>query len=131
MQSARKLFLIIIALLLFIISAGFILRFTVLPGLVQKKIIRSLNEGGFSNAQVKVKSVTYWGAELENLNICLEKKFNIKRITVSYSLWSLIKGKVNAINLYGAQINLGVKNSVIDLGPLFQHCRRGGKALKR
>ena len=118
MKPVQKLFLIITALLLFSIFAGFILQFTVLPGLVQKKIIRSLNESGFSDAQVKVKSVTYWGAELENLNIGLEKKFKIKRITVSYSLWSLVKGKVNAINLYGAQVNLGVKNSVIDLGPL-------------
>ncbi len=65
-----------------------------------------------------MKSVTYWGAELENLNIGLEKKFQIKKITVSYSLWSLIKGKVNAINLYGAKADLGVKNHVMDLGPL-------------
>ena len=118
MKPARKLIIITAAIILFIISAGLILQFTLLPGLVQEKIIRALNESGFSDAQVKVKSVTYWGAELENLNIGLEKKFHIKKITVSYSLWSLINGKVNAINLYGAQVNLSVKNSVIDLGPL-------------
>jgi len=100
------------------ISAGLIVQFTLLPGLVQKEIIRSLNKSGFSDAQVKVKSVTYWGADLENLNIGLEKKIQIKRIRVSYSLWSLLQGKVNALHLYGAEVDLGVKNRVLDLGPL-------------
>jgi hypothetical protein len=66
-----------VGIILFIISIGLLLQFTLLPGLVQKKLIQSLNESGFSEAQVKVKSVTYWGAELENLNIGLEKKFHI------------------------------------------------------
>ena len=118
MKPARKLIIITTAIILFIISAGLILQYTLLPGFVQKEIIRALNKSGLSDAQVKVQSVTYWGAELENLNIGLEKKFHIKRIRVSYSLWSLIKGKVNAINLYGAQADLGVKNRVLDLGPL-------------
>jgi hypothetical protein len=118
MKPARKLIIITTAIILFIISAGLILQHTLLPGFVQKEIIRALNKSGLSDAQVKVKSVTYWGAELENLNIGLGKKFHIKKITVSYSLWSLIKGKVNAINLYGAQADLGVKNRVLDLGPL-------------
>ncbi|HJX30600.1 MAG TPA: hypothetical protein VJ624_01980, partial [Thermodesulfobacteriota bacterium] len=118
MKPTRKLTIITTAIILFIISAGLILQYTLLPGFVQKEIIRALNKSGLSDAQVKVKSVTYWGAELENLNIGLGKKFHIKKITVSYSLWSLIKGKVNAINLYGAQADLGVKNRVLDLGPL-------------
>jgi hypothetical protein len=118
MKPARKLIIIITAIVLFILSAGLIVQYTLLPGLVQKKLIQSLNKSGFSDAQVKVKSVTYWGAELENLNIGLEKKFQIKKITVSYSLWSLIKGKVNAIHLYGAQADLGMKNHVMDLGAL-------------
>jgi len=116
MKPARKLIIIITAIVLFILSAGLIVQYTLLPGLVQKKLIQSLNKSGFSDAQLKVKSVTYWGAELENLNIGLEKKFQIKKITVSYSLWSLIKGKVNAIHLYGAKADLGMKNHVMDLG---------------
>jgi hypothetical protein len=127
MKPARKYIIITTAIILLIISAGFIVQLTLLPGLVQKEIIRALNKSGFSDAQVKVKSVTYWGADLENLNIGLEKKFQIKRIRVSYSLWSLIKGKVNAINLFGAQADLGVKNRVLDLGPL-SSITGGGKS---
>ena len=118
MKPARKLIIIITAIVLFILSAGLIVQYTLLPGLVQKKLIQSLNKSGFSDAQVKVKSVTYWGADLEDLNIGLEKKFQIKKITVNYSLWSLIKGKVNAIHLYGAKADLGMKNHVMDLGAL-------------
>jgi hypothetical protein len=47
------------------VSAGTILQFTFLPGLVQKKIIAELNKSGFPDVQVKVKSVTYRNAELE------------------------------------------------------------------
>jgi len=127
MKLARKLIIITATIILFIIAVVFILQFTLLPGLVQKKIIRSLNKNGFSDAQVKVKSVTYWSAELENLNIGLEKKFHIKKISVSYSLRSLIKGKVNAIYLYGAKADLGMKNRVMDLG-LFSGITGGRKS---
>jgi len=127
MKSARKLIIITTAIFLFIISAGLILQFAFLPGLVQKKIIDELTKSGFLNAQVKVKSVTYRSAELENLNIGMEKKFQIKKIRVSYSLWSLIKGKVNALHLYGAKVDLGVKNRVLDLGSL-SSITGGGKS---
>ncbi len=129
MKSARKLIIITTAIFLFIISAGLILQFAFLPGLVQKKIIDELTKSGFLNAQVKVKSVTYRSAELENLNIGMEKKFQIKKIRVSYSLWSLIKGKVNALHLYGAKVDLGVKNRVLDLGSL-SSITGGGQAMK-
>src|SRR5512137_2537731 len=86
MKPTRKPIVIITAIIFFIISAVVILQYTVLPGLVQKRIIAELNKSGFPNPQVKVKSVTCRSAELENLNIGLEKKFHITKITVSYSL---------------------------------------------
>ena len=118
MKPTRKPIIIITAIIFFIISAVFIVQYTVLPGLIQKKIISELIKSGFPHAQVKVKSVTCRSAELENLNIGLEKKFHITKITVSYSLWSLIHGNVKAINLYGVQVEIGLQNHVIDLGPL-------------
>ena len=126
MKLAQKLIIITSAIILFVIASGLILQFTLLPGLVQKKIIRALNKSGLSEAQVKVKSVTYWGADLENLNIGLEKKFQIKKIKVSYSLRSLINGKVNALYLYGAKVDFGVKNRALDLG-LLSRITGGGK----
>ncbi|WAC07721.1 MAG: YdbH domain-containing protein [Thermodesulfobacteriota bacterium] len=127
MKSARKTIILTASALLFIFSVAFFLQVTLLPGLVQKKIISELNKSGIADARVKVKSVTYRSAELENLNIGLEKKFHITKIRVSYSLGSLIKGKVKSINLYGARLEVGVKNRNMDLGPL-SSITGGGKS---
>ncbi len=126
MRLGKKIFIIVPAILIFLFSVGLLLQITILPVLIQGKILSALKKSGFTNANVKVRSVSYWGAVLKNLNIGLEKQFQLRKIKVRYSLRSIWHNEITSIHVYGAKINITIKDHVWDFEPLQSIMEKGG-----
>lgn len=124
-KSIKNFILIPIAIILIIICAATVVQITLLPGLVQKEIVATLRKSGLPNTGLTVKSVTWRGAELENVHIGFEKELQIDTITVSYSLWSLFKGKITDLHLKGLELGVSLKNHKFDAGPLAKLMHKG------
>src|SRR3989339_830157 len=116
LAHAKRPFVLIPAILLFLFLAAFLFQVAFLPGLVRGKILDALEKKGLGSANVKVTSVSYFSAVLENLD--LDKQFKIKKIRIRYSLRSLWRGEIIAIRIRGAEINVAYRDRTWDFGPL-------------
>jgi hypothetical protein len=108
--------LALIILVIIILS----IQLVVLPRIVQHLILSRLAAIGLSEAALEVRSCSLSSAELANVELGQERCACIGALTADYSLGSLLRGKVNKVQVTGGQLVLRIRDGKIELGELAQ-----------
>jgi len=95
-----------------------LLQVVVLPRLVQHMILSRLAEIGLPVATLEVRSCSWRGAELANVNLDKDRSVCIGAVAVQYSPGSLIQGKLKKVQITGGQLLLRVRDGKVELGEL-------------
>ncbi|MFQ5638958.1 MAG: YdbH domain-containing protein [bacterium] len=111
--KTRRILIAIVVALLFVI-----VWVTVLPNFIATQIVLALQERGLPEVAVTTEAVSFKRIALDKFSVGKEKRLQVSDIDVDYSLGSLIKGRVGTILVNGAELDVLVKNGVVDLGPL-------------
>ena len=89
-----------------------------LPSLVRSVLRSKLAEMGLSEADVEVRAISWWSAELANLDLDKDGSARVGSLAVKYSFASLLSGRIEAIEITGAQLTVRVRDGRLDLGAL-------------
>lgn len=93
-----------VAVIVLVTAAAFIL-----PAYVQSRIIpRMAAEFGFSPAEVRVRRIGLWGADLGPIRLDSQVAgvLTLSALQVDYTPWSLVRGRVDGITLAGVGLVL-------------------------
>jgi len=102
------------------VVVGLVLAFQVLvlPAIVRRAVSRALSGLGLADVTFEVRGASFWQTELARVSVGREGLARVGAIGVDYSPSSLLKGRVQTIWVTGAEIEIGIKDGAIDLGPL-------------
>ncbi|HUV67247.1 MAG TPA: YdbH domain-containing protein [Sedimentisphaerales bacterium] len=95
-----------------------LLQVVVLPRLVRHRILSRLAEIGLPEATLEVRSCSWRGAELANVNLDKDRCGCIGAVAVQYSPRSLIQGKLKKVQITGGQLLLRVRDGKVEMGEL-------------
>lgn len=94
-----------------------VLYFTVLPSFVRARIRSGLRTMGVNDSAFELREVTLGGLELVNVDLGRPQWLHIARIDATYSLASLVSGRIKKIEVDDAQWRVRIKDGRIDFGP--------------
>lgn len=102
---------------------------SVLPKLIEREIVLALQKRGLSEVTVTTQAVTFKRAALHDFSIGMEKRFKVSDIAIDYTLSSLMQGRVGAILMTGAELDVRTQKGVVDWGPLANFSGEGEAGL--
>src|ERR1041385_376258 len=91
-----------------------------LPALVRHQVSSALHGLGLQNVAFDIQSASAWGAEISNIRSTDSDRARVNRVSVRYSPIAVVFGKLQSIQIAGADIDLRMTGGTVDLGPLAQ-----------
>jgi hypothetical protein len=110
MKRLKRILIFILILSAVFLGGAVIVWFTIIPNLIEDKILSFLHEAGHPEATIEVEEVTFTKMKLKNLKIGNTNQLNVSQIEVTYSFSSIKKGNVQAVILNGATSELTIKD---------------------
>jgi len=108
--------LVIVGLL---VAAVVVLYFFTLPPYVRSRIRSGLHDMGVNDSAFELRSVTLGGLDLHNIDLGQPHWLSIARIQATYSLATLVNGRIKKVEVDDAQWRIAIKDGRIELGPTF------------
>ncbi len=128
--SARKWSARVLKVLIATVALVLTIQVLLLPLVVRKAVSLALAGIGIENVQFTVRNASFFSTDLHNVILSPGQPGRIGAITVDYTLASLLKGRVNAVRLIGAEVQVSFQDGKLDLGPLkIKRSQDGGKSL--
>ena len=94
------------------------LQVVIVPNIVRRVILSSLADIGLSGATLEVRSCSWRGAEFANVELGEDRCACFAAVTAEYSIGSLLRGKLNKIQVTGGQLLVRIRDGKIELGEL-------------
>jgi hypothetical protein len=92
--------------------------FVALPWLLRNRVEAVLRAAGVGDATFQVAEATPWGSTLTSLQAGEDDALGIERLRIEYSPLDLWNGRLHALRLRGARLELRVRQGRVDLSPL-------------
>ena len=108
----------IVVICAIVVAAALALQIGVLPAIVRGAVIERLSDMGLSEADLEVRSCSWSHAELANVNLDKEQSVCLDALAVKYSARSLLRGRLEVVEVTGAQLLLRIRDGQVGLGPL-------------
>ena len=109
-----------------VVAALLLLYVTLAPWLVRRAALNALRDAGLADADLRVRSVSLHHLQLTDLQ-SPGGQVQLASAGASYSPASLWDGRVEMIDLTGAQWRINVRDGRVELGSLFAGTAGGGK----
>jgi len=93
-----------VAVVLMAMGVMWLVQMLLLPWVVGRQFSAALERLGFAHATFSVRQASLTGAEVADIRAGDVEPISINRITVTYSPWKVIRGKLNSIVIAGAEI---------------------------
>ncbi len=101
-----------------LVALALIVQVAVLPGLVRSVVVGELRRAGLAEADLEVRNVGWWSAELANVTLDSEGRARVGSLDVLYSPAALLRARVRLIEVTGAEVEFRLRDGRLDLGPL-------------
>jgi hypothetical protein len=92
--------------------------FIVLPWLLRNRVEAVLRGAGVGDVTFHVAEATPWGSTLTSVEAGEQDALGIERLKIEYSPWDLWNGRLHALRIRGARLELRVREGRVDLSPL-------------
>ena len=103
------------------------LQVVIVPSIVRRVILSSLADIGLSGATLEVRSCSWRGAEFANIELGEDRCACFAAATAEYSIWSLLRGKLNKVQITGGQLVVRIRDGRIELGELAKIKLKGSR----
>jgi hypothetical protein len=101
-----------------LVALALIVQMAALPSLVRSVAVGELRRAGLAEADLEVRSVGWWSAELANVTLDSGGRARVGSLDVLYSPASLLRARVRLIEVTGAEVEFRLRDGRLDLGPL-------------
>lgn len=92
-----------------------VLAYFLLPPLIHRAARNALGDIGLADIEFKVRAISLFRTELEDLEFAPGQPSSIQAISLAYSPASLLRGRIESIRLTGAEVQLAWHNGQVDL----------------
>ncbi|NQT85146.1 hypothetical protein HQ560_00175, partial [bacterium] len=101
-----------------LVIAGLLFYIVVLPSLVERVAISTLEAMGLPDVKLELRGLSIRHAQLANLAAGEGDRLFVGGIGLRYSVLELLRGEVEAIELTGVEVDVRIRDGVLDLGPI-------------
>ncbi len=105
-------------ILAFVATAAWLVQLFILPWIVTWVVSRSLASVGLNAARFNVRYVSIFRTDIDNIVLAQHTGLRIVQISATYHPFTLLRGRVQTIELTGLLLRAGVTANGIDLGPV-------------
>ncbi len=104
--------------LAFIATAAWLFQLFILPWIVTKVVANSLASVGLDAARFNVRYVSIFRTDVDNIVLAKQTGLRIAQVSATYHPLTLLRGRVQTIELTGLQLRATIDANGIDLGPI-------------
>jgi hypothetical protein len=114
----KRLFRWLLRILVALVIAGLVFYIVVLPGIVERVAVSTLEGMGLEDVRLEVRGLSLRHAQLANVAAGEGERLFVGAIGLRYTLRDLLRGRVDVVELTGVEVDVRIRDGQIDLGPL-------------